>query len=238
MLIYMVILVAYGIYDFGPARTLPIALSVIPIGAALDYLLHRLQKTSQTGYPRSGLISVLIVTTLLPLDIGVLSAAAIGILAIASKHFIRTKNVHIFNPAAFGACAGVLLFGIPVGWWADSFAWLALLLGIVNVWRIRKFWQVGSFLASYVLLNLIVNGSFLLQPKHLLVTLPWFFMLFMLPEPKTSLRGKKTEIAFGAVVATATTAYQFVRIISGAPLLFGLLSANLLRIAKIQSAKK
>lgn len=232
---YMAVLVAYGVYAFGPSATLPLILTVVPIGAALDLGLHRLQKTTQTGYPRSGLISLLIVVTLMPLGVGLITANLIGIMAILSKHFVRAMNLHIFNPAAFGVALGVIFFGISVGWWADTYVGLTILLGLFNVWRIRKFWQIGGFLIIYGLLNLAVNNTLLLLPPHLTATIPWFFTLFMLPEPKTSLRGPKAELAFGGLVGAGAIAFQYLPVVSSAPLLFGLLSANFLRLIPLRA---
>ena len=234
MACYMATLVAWGVLFLEPrgSRAL-IAFTVIPVGIILDYLLHRWQ----TGRPnwKSALITSSIVTVLMPSLIPLYIPLLAVILAIASKHFLLLKKRHIFNPASTGIALTAVLFGYGLGWWPDSYVWLTVFFGLLNVWRVRKFPQILSFTAVYLILITAIgsfpSGGFFgfinLGQQTLPLALPWFFMLFMLPEPVTSLQPRGRQVEFGVVAALATFLASYVPIISPAALLWGLLTANL-----------
>lgn len=229
MVFYMAVLVGYGLYALSePLQQLKIILIIVIVGMVFDYLLHRWQKTGRNRFPLSGLISSLILVILLPTSISVLEAIVAILIAIASKHFLLFRKRHIFNPAAFGAAASVILFGLPLGWRADSYVWLVILLGLGNIYRVRKYWQVSSFLMVYLILLHTLGGLSRIN-IFTFYAIPWFFILFMLPEPVTSLYGKRNEIIFGSVVAGMTFVFTYFPFFSEGALLWGLLTGNLLR---------
>lgn len=235
MTAYVATFVLWGIAFLEPqADRAVLAAVVIPTGMILDYVLHRLQ----TGKPnwQSALITSGIVTLLMPPDVNLGITVLAVALAIASKHFILLGSEHkrhVFNPAAFGVAVTAAVFAYPLGWWPDSFLWLTLVFGLLNVWRVKKFPQALSFAAVYVvLLTLLVgfpasNAAFSdLGIQSLPLALPVFFIGFMLPEPVTSLQPKWKQIQFGALAAVLGVAAGFVPVIAGAGVLWGLLAAN------------
>lgn len=239
MAAYMVTLVAWGALFLPPQtdRAL-LAAVVIPLGVALDYVLHRLQ----TGRPnwQSALITSSIVTVLLPPGVNLGVAALAVTLAIGSKHFLLVgtgaasgAKRHVFNPAGFGVAVTAALFGYALGWWPDSYVWLAVAFGLLNVWRVRKFPQVISYAVVYLVLATLVagfpTGSLTysgLAHQSLPVALPYFFILFMLPEPMTSLQPRWSQIQFGALAALAAFGVSYVPVLGGAAVIWGLLAAN------------
>lgn len=227
MLISLIIMVLYGIWALGDVRgSLTVLLMVVPVGLALDYILHYLQNTTLKGkFPESGLITSLIVTVLMPLQVAPPIAIGSIILAILSKHFVRYGGEHVFNPASFGVVVVSLFTPFPLAWWPDGYIWLAILLGVVNLWRTRKYFQAITFLAVYlVFLFTIVNDS-----KIALLSLPFFFACFMLPEPVTSEGGIKGQIFFGLSASVGAIIATYIPAISMASLPAGLMLANLTR---------
>lgn len=236
MLFYMATLALYGVYALGnPLGALTILAIALPFGVGLDYVLHKIggSRPKFGQFPQSGLISSLIVSVLMPMGVSLPIVIAAVALAIGSKHYLRVKNEHIFNPASFGVASTVLMFGYPVGWWPDAYFPLVIMLGIINIWRVKKYWQVLGFGAVYAALLFVVYGVRITG----IGLLPWFFMLFMLPEPVTSRPGPKKELIFGAIVAAF--AIIFVRFDAAGPaaLPLGLMVANLSRFVRLPSAK-
>ena len=137
--------------------------------------------------PLSAIVSGLIITLVVDPHALWYQIAAIGVLSMASKNFLRVGGKHIFNPAAFG-----LLLGIS--WWGVSFqpVLLLLLAGLVSVWRMRRFGSTTSFLLVY---SAFSKSALFLDPTTV------FFSLVMLPEPMTSPFDLKKQIIYGAVVA-------------------------------------
>lgn len=233
MACYMATLALWGaLFLDSSAERFSLLSVVVPIGMVLDYFLHR----AQTGRPNieSSLITSAIVAVLLPPDVSLFVAAAAIVLAIGSKHFLLYEKRHILNPAAFGVAVTAAVFGFGLGWWPDSFVWLTVAFGLLNVWRVRKFPQVISFTAVYLVLTALFAtfpaGSLLfdgLGQQTLPVALPWFFMFFMLPEPVTSLQPRTKQIIFGAVVAAVGFAVTYVPTLDAVAILWGLLAGNL-----------
>ena len=208
------------------------ALAGLAFGQVLDYALHR----AHGGKPnwQSALITSGIVVLLLPFA-ELWQVLLTLILALGSKHLVRFKGGHIFNPASFGLAIGTLLFGYSLGWLPDSFVWVTVALGLANVWRVRKFTQVLSFLAAYLVLITIEAGVVPTTDlawtspgfQSLALALPWFFAFFMVPEPVTSLQPRRRQIEFGVLVAAAAFLATQFDLTDDAALLWGLLSANL-----------
>ena len=229
MAYFMGVLVVYGIFalDITFQQVVSIGAAVVA-GLVFDYLLHLVQKTGRKRFPTSGLISALIVVVLLPPGVNFVPLLVSMLAAVASKHFLIYKHVHVFNPAAAGALVAVLAFDLPLAWWPDAFIWLAVPLGLWIAWRVKKLLQAGAFFLSY-LLFFLVGGNFIAIDANIFYLVPWFFGLFMLVEPMTSPAGKKREIIFGAVVAVLVWIFSLLPFFALAPLIFALLAGNLLK---------
>lgn len=200
----------------------------------LDVTLNFLKKT-RYFFPKAGLITGLILALVLPLGVSPAIAIFACVVAIASKQFMRLERHHLFNPATSGLVAAGLVFKIPFGWWGDSLPWLIILLGIVTVVRVRKELQVLSFVITYTIIQyfFLKTSSSLLDLEALKIALgtnSWFFALFMVPEPMTSLIPFRLSPVFGFIVAAAGINLSLVKFtpISNNSLLLGLLTANLI----------
>ncbi len=117
-----------------------------------------------------------------------------SLIAIISKHLIKYKNKHIFNPANFGLfCAS--LFGVPLTWNIESNIYLIILAGLYIIYRLKKIAHLISFVSVFSLLSLV---WFQINPLNLI---NWFFVFVMLIEPKTSGAGLVKGIILGSVSA-------------------------------------
>lgn len=233
MAAYMATFVVWGIAflpDSGGRAV--IALSVIPLGMVLDYGLHKLQ-TGRSNW-ESALITSAIVTVLMPTGIEWYVPPLAVAAAIGSKHFLLRDKQHVFNPAAAGVAVTALLFGYPLGWWPDAFLWLTIAFGILNVQRAKRTVSAVAFLAVYAVLFGIAAGGLPTGGfesggpgvQSVPLVLPYFFALFMVSEPVTSLDPRGQEIEFGALTAAAAFAFSYVPVLAPAALLWGLLAAN------------
>ena len=144
---------------------------------------------------------------------------AIVVLAIASKHFIKLKGRHIFNPAAFGLFFGSLLFKTSVSWSGIANVLpLVLLSGYVSIFRSRKIYMILSFYAVYIFSTFFISHEINLLDPVLI-----FFVLIMLPEPMTSPNKPLYQALFGisaAVLSLILSRFLFVPDIFLGSLLF------------------
>ena len=237
MMLSMILFVLYGVYALGdPVAAVRVILFVVPLGLILDYALHHSHPTARKGkFPESGLITSLIVTVLMPLGVAPLIAFMSVALAILSKHFIRFKGEHVFNPASFGVVITSLFAPFALGWWPDGYIWLAIILGVINLWRTRKYFQMLAFALIYLV---FLAFAFKGLSVNVLLALPFFFMAFMLPEPVTSEGGVRGQIQFGVIAAGGAVIATFIPALAPVALPAGLMLANLSRFTWKNPAPK
>jgi len=130
-----------------------------------------------------------------------------GVLSMASKYFLAWRGKHIFNPVAI---ALVILGLVGLGnafWWVGSAMMFpfVLVIGLLVVWKIRRFAMFTTFLlfgslsTLFTQLNFGLSGGEILNQIFLSSPL-FFFGAIMLTEPLTTPATKRTQIAYGLVV--------------------------------------
>jgi len=191
--------------------------------------------------PESALISGLILSLISgPTNLLTLSSfwipIFIGTAAMASKYLIVWRGRHIFNPAAFGVLASVVIFGQGASWWVENLSLVpfVLIAGFLIVKKIRRFEMAGAFIISMTLLMLarsILNHEpsdlfawLQNQTTFLLVSTLAFFAFVMLVEPLTSPFKRSSQILYA--ILTAILFYLLGNIISYS-LEISLLMANI-----------
>jgi Na+-translocating ferredoxin:NAD+ oxidoreductase RnfD subunit len=203
--------------------------------ALLDFAVMRLQQRKRLlpdGALLTGLIIGLVVSPSVSWMIVLLASA----IAIASKHLLALRKRPIFNPAAFGLLAVLLLFPTGQDWWgamSDLSVWYLPLLLAGGYWitfRVNKFALVFAFLGLYfsaflavALLGVADVGDMFRVP---FVNSVLFLSFFMLTDPPTS-PGKTIEQVSFAIVAAGISVWTNLSIGGETFLLTGLLAANL-----------
>ncbi|MBN1794498.1 MAG: RnfABCDGE type electron transport complex subunit D [Candidatus Omnitrophica bacterium] len=126
---------------------------------------------------------------------------AVSLLAIGSKHAIRYKGRHIFNPAAFGIVASMLFLDANTQW-KGTYQWYILLpAGLYFIYRIRKI----ELLFAYGITALGIFGAQAVVRDMSVANIFWylsyFFIFIMLIEPKTTPFTRPGKVLFGIGVA-------------------------------------
>jgi Na+-transporting NADH:ubiquinone oxidoreductase subunit NqrB len=218
----------------GPRSVLPTVLWAVAAACFVD-LVATWGATGSWQVPTGAMITGLIVAFVLSPDQSWSVAVVASALAVASKHVVRTRREHVFNPAAFGLVAVILLFGAAESWWGAlaELPWplfaLVLAGGFVVAERTNKFPQVLAFLAAYFLsftLVALVNPTAVAEMfRDPYAQSAVFLACFMLTDPPTSPARYGDQLWFGALAAVVSVAAQ----LSGlgeAYLLAGILVAN------------
>ncbi|MFH1854555.1 MAG: RnfABCDGE type electron transport complex subunit D [Candidatus Omnitrophota bacterium] len=152
----------------------------------------------------SSIVSGLIIGYVLSSDLEWWVIALAAVMAIASKHFIRFRGRHIFNPAALGIFLTTLLLGVFTQWKATYIWYIIVPAGLYFTLKIRKFDIVLSYFAVSLILYgiqaLMHGASFI----NILGYLNYFFIFIMLIEPRTTPFSRTGKILFGAGVASLT----------------------------------
>ena len=200
-----------GILQFGYQNTIPQMVLAALTAALVDLLINKLKKGPTYFFPTSGIISGLIISTILSPG-SVWYAPVVGaLIAILSKHLIRVKANgfwnHIFNPANLGLFV-LVLFSIGTdSWWVGTNPALVVVLGLFILWRLKKISIAVPFFVFYLLstsvATMFVSGK-LPELSRLSVEIAGgsllFFMFIMAQEPMTTPRKRNGKIIFGSLV--------------------------------------
>lgn len=218
----------------GWPMVLPHILSAIAGTCLADVLVTRVRKGTWT-YPTGALLSGMIVAFILAPETAGAITLLIGGLASLSKHTLRMRRVHVFNPAAVALLVSIPLFSTGQSWWGAlpdlPWPWFLLLLasGAIVVDRINKFPLVLTFTGAYFLLFTLAaqsdaaRAAEMFRPPFLQASL--FLALFMLTDPPTSPSTFSDQIWIGLLVAVASFLAQWLGA-GQAYLLIGLLAGN------------
>jgi len=148
----------------------------------------------------SSVISGLIIGFVVASDSPYWKIVLVSFLAIGSKHLIRFRGKHVFNPAAFGIFSAILLLGIYTQW-RGTYLWYILLPS--GVYFLNKIRKIEVVLSYFITLILIYSAQGLIQRTSLMNLFgyfSYFFVFIMLIEPKTSPISFYGKIIFGTGV--------------------------------------
>lgn len=158
-------------------------------------------KTKKIIVTESSIVSGLIVGYVIASDQYWWIISLGSIFAIISKHFIRFKTRHIFNPAGFGILLTILIFNASTQWKGTYIWYIVIPAGIYFIWKIKKLELVASyFIASFILFGAqaaILHTAF----SNISGYFSYFFIFIMMIEPMTTPIYKRGKIIFGAGVA-------------------------------------
>lgn len=141
--------------------------------------------------PKSAIISGFITAGIINYNEPWFLVIIFPVLAILSKHIIKYKNRHFFNPANFALFIAALS-KIPLTWNIESNIYLIIAFGLYIAYSIKKIPHVLGFLLSF-------SAPLIMQQVNPLLLASWFFIFIMLIEPKTSGFGLIRGFMFGSI---------------------------------------
>lgn len=195
--------------------------------ALLDLGYHY-WKTKKYYYPFSSLVSGILIGLIIHYSQGMPILLTAVILAFLSKHFLKLRGRHIFNPAAFGIVTSSLIFRSPISWWSVAPGGIILILILLTslvIYKLRRLQYPLIFLSGYFLFLLFKLD---LTPA-LSLTLDGTVFLFafvMLPEPMTSVISGFWKYGFALAVLGVLIISILINFTLVDPLLFALLVTN------------
>lgn len=175
-----------------------LAIGISVISAALVDSVATYLKKKEFVLTESSIITGLIVGYVIASSQAWWIIALASILAISSKHLIRFKARHIFNPAAFGVLTTVFLLGAYTEWKGAYLWYIIIPFGVYFSFKIKKLELVISyFIASFILFGseAVVNRVNIFDTLRYL---NYFFIFIMLIEPMTTPMTKFGKIIFGS----------------------------------------
>jgi Na+-translocating ferredoxin:NAD+ oxidoreductase RnfD subunit len=137
--------------------------------------------------------------------------AVVATLSILSKHFIRIRGWHVFNPNNFGIVVSLLYLNrymtVTAGRWGGFTVGTVIVasLGTLLAYRARKIPLAAAYFCTF---NVgVVIRAFITERPVLTVGAPLtgaafqLFLFYMITDPQTTPRSLRGQIAFGFTVA-------------------------------------
>ena len=231
---------AIGITALGFRVSVPQILAAI-LAAALVDVTVTFRQTGTLVWPASGMLTgsgVALILRLTEMEAGRFWAvdgwwlyAAVAGISVATKHLVRFRGTHLFNPSNVGLVATFLLLGSTVVepldfWWAPLgpamlAAYVVIAVGGVLITRRLAllemavvFWVVlAAGLGALVASGHCMTAAWSPEPVcgsdfwWVVVTSPEIlvFQLFMITDPKTSPTGRAARIAYATTLGLVAT---------------------------------
>jgi len=242
LLVILAVLLAVTGRVEGYRLVLPGVLTAASVSGLVDLLVVRWRRRRWV-LPDGALLTGVLIGAVLSSYEPLFVPAAAAAVAIVSKHVLRTRATHIFNPAAVGLVLVFHLFDTAQNWWGalqaivPGAAWpLLLASGVFITIRVNRVPLVLSFLAAYF--ALFAAATFVVDPAEVSevfvapdLLAAMFFALFMLTDPPTSPSRHTPQLVCGVLVATLSVAAFLVGGVADY-LLLGLLGGNVFEAAR------
>ena len=212
---FLLLLYFLGFLQFGFEKIawqfFPPVIATTIAGVILDYI-----ELKRWTLPKTPFITGLIIGLIGQFGESALTLSIIGVLSMSIKFFIKWQGRHIFNPAAAGILAGMLIFNSQPSWWSGGGSILPFLIWIpIFLYKFKRWAPMVGFLVPLI----IFSGIRILASSSLL-----FFLSVMLIEPKTSPYEVKNGLIYGVIVGLGYILFSQTRL---DPLITSLLVGNL-----------
>ncbi|MBA4373692.1 MAG: hypothetical protein C0402_12635 [Thermodesulfovibrio sp.] len=210
MILSLSVLVLSNLHqDIFTLRVIEAVLISVSTAVLLDGIIIW-KKEGKFRFPGGALISGLIIAALLEPDLENRFIYLIApTLAILSKHLIRVANRNLFNPAAFGLLATVLLLDGLITWWAATAFYLVVPLGLFIVYKMRGWYLILSFLLTVAPLYVTYGIINRIDVTDSIGLINVFFVLFMLTEHKSAPLSTKAKVIYGIFIGILSFVLHF-----------------------------
>jgi Na+-translocating ferredoxin:NAD+ oxidoreductase RnfD subunit len=200
--------VSFGLLESGGKTALAILVAILT-----EIVLARLF-TGKWPYLASSYISGISVGILIRSP-AVWPYALCSMLSITSKHVLRVKGRHLWNPSNFGICAMLFLAydtvaSLSIQWGNNLWPMLVIwVLGSIIIWRLRRLHISLTYVASFILFAFLRSGltGHPWQAELAPITGPMYqlYVFFMITDPKTTVRPRWGQCLVAFTVALVET---------------------------------
>lgn len=232
MIIVLSILAIFGIYSdvlslsstTSPQAVIQMLLLQLLVSVAVATVtdtLIKYAKTKQFKISKTGIITGLFVGSILTEGTSLQIVALAAFLAEALKHLIRYQGRNIFNPTLLSLFLMALILKTSTSWWTavspSLFGFsipIVVILGLFISYKFKRFSLTIPTLAVYFVISLIFAGASSLSLQNILqflqVNTVYFFVFFMVVEPKSSPVYRNSRIVYGITAAILLNVMPFV----------------------------
>lgn len=195
--------------SFGILDSFNKLLTAITVAVITELILHRIVtgkfRNLSSAYV-SGISAGILVRSPLLWPFALCAA-----ISIASKYVLRYNGRHIWNPTNFGIVALIVIASdsaavLSIQWgnnmWAMFVIWI---IGLVSLWKINRLnialTYILAFIAFAWVRSIYTGDLFLAEVAPLTGPMYQLFALFMLTDPKTTVKNRTGQNAVVLVIA-------------------------------------
>lgn len=132
-------------------------------------------------------------------------------ISIASKYVFRFRGTHIFNPTNFGVVIMLLIASdsmaiLSIQWGNNMWAMLIIwIVGLITISKVNRFNICATYVLSFIgfawLRSMITSDAFISEIAPLTGPMYQLFVLFMITDPKTTLKSKAGQNIVAFLIA-------------------------------------
>lgn len=132
-------------------------------------------------------------------------------ISIASKYVFRFRGSHIWNPTNFGVVIMLLIASdsmaiLSIQWGNNMWAMLVIwIVGLFTISKVNRFNICATYVLSFIgfawIRSLITGDMFMTEIAPLTGPMYQLFVLFMITDPKTTLKSKKGQSIVAFLIA-------------------------------------
>ncbi len=195
--------------SFGILDSFNKLLTAISIAVITELILHRIVtgkfRNLSSAYV-SGISAGILVRSPLLWPFALCAA-----ISIASKYVLRYKGRHIWNPTNFGVVAIIIIASdsaavLSIQWgnnmWAMFIIWM---IGLVSLWKINRLNIALTYILAFVAFawvrSVYTGDLFLAEVAPLTGPMYQLFALFMLTDPKTTVKSRTGQNVVVLIIA-------------------------------------
>lgn len=132
-------------------------------------------------------------------------------ISIASKYVFRFRGTHIWNPTNFGVVVMLLIASdsmaiLSIQWGNNMWAMLIIwIVGLITISRVNRFNICATYVLSFIgfawIRSMITGDLFMTEVAPLTGPMYQLFVLFMITDPKTTLKSKTGQNVVAFLIA-------------------------------------
>ncbi|MCC5915142.1 MAG: RnfABCDGE type electron transport complex subunit D [Balneolaceae bacterium] len=140
-------------------------------------------------------------------------------ISIASKYVFRVKGQHIWNPTNFGIVVMLIIASdsmavLSIQWGNNMWAMLVIwLVGLYTISKVNRFNICLSYILAFIAFAWVraafTGGTFAAEVAPLTGPMYQLFVLFMITDPKTTVRSKTGQSVVAVMIAFTEMLFRF-----------------------------
>ncbi|MFA5260724.1 MAG: RnfABCDGE type electron transport complex subunit D [Candidatus Omnitrophota bacterium] len=200
LIIYLACFAVFlSIKDGSPVFLLTTTIAVVS-AFGIDSIIRQL-RTKIFQIAESAIITGFIIGYVISSDEPWFVFVLASLLAILSKHVIRFKNKHLFNPAAFGIFLSTVLLGASTQWMGTYIWYIVVPFGLYWAHKTRRM----EIIIGYAIVFFLLFGANAMAQRTPLLSVPgyisYFYVFVMVIEPRTGPAKPVGKYLFGGGAA-------------------------------------